>query len=307
MEYLELHREPPSNLTTMVLGFGGWIDAGEAASGTMRHLVRRLSASHLASIDPEEFFVFTQVRPSVRLTAGGLRAIRWPRSEFFTWRPAEDQPGLLLFRGMEPNRLWRTYTKLVLDLAEQCGVKRIVSVGALLAGLPHTRPPRVTGYSTDPEWRVQLEDWGVYRRPTYQGPTGIASAVLDAATRRGISHVALMGQAPHYLQGAANPSVRQALLSHVIRLLDINLDMTRLDEAVKAFRAQCDQAVANDASTLAYVRQLEQEYDSEVEEEEEEEVDHASEPLGDEDLNPDQLMQELEDFLREEREGGSEG
>ncbi len=303
MEYLELHREPPSNLTTLVLGFGGWIDAGEAASGTMRHLVRRLSASHLASIDPEEFFVFTQVRPSVRLTAGGMRSIRWPRSEFFTWRPAEDQPGLLLFRGMEPNRLWRTYTDLVLDLAEQCGVKRIVSIGALLAGLPHTRPPRVTGYSTEPEWRAQLEAWGVYRRPTYQGPTGIASTVLDAAARRGISHLALMGQAPHYLQGAANPAVRQALLSHVTRLLDIQLDMSRLDEAVKAFRAQCDQAVASDAATLAYVRQLEEEYDSEEDEEEDSNALHDD----DETLNSDQLMQELEDFLREEREGDGEG
>ncbi len=298
MDHLELHGEPPSNLTTLVLGFGGWIDAGEAASGTMRHLVRRLSASRLASIDPEEFFVFSQVRPSVRLTEGGERTIRWPRSEFFTWKPSESEPGLLLLRGMEPNRMWQTYTKLVLDLAEQCGVKRIVSIGALLAGLPHTRPPRITGYSTDPEWRARLEDWGIYRRPTYQGPTGIASTVLDAATRRGMSHLSLMGQAPHYLQGAANPAVRQALLTHVTRLLDIKLDMSRLDEAVKAFRAQCDQAVANESSTLAYVRQLEEEYDSE---------DDAESPLlHDEDLNPDKLVQELEDFLREEREGGSE-
>jgi len=298
MDHLELHGEPPTNLTTLVVGFGGWIDAGEAASGTMRHLVRRLSASHLASIDPEEFFVFSQVRPSIRLTAEGVRAIRWPRSEFFTWQPSEGEPGLLLLRGMEPNRMWRTYTKLVLDLAEQCGVKRIVSVGALLAGLPHTRPPRVTGYSTDPDWRARLEDWGIYRRPTYQGPTGIASTVLDAATRRGMSHLSFMGQAPHYLQGAANPAVRQALLNHVTRLLDIELDMSRLDEAVKAFRAQCDQAVGNDSSTRSYVRQLEEEYDSET--------DEAPPPLHEEDLNSDRLMQELEDFLREEREGDGE-
>ena len=298
MDYLELHREPPANLTTMVIGFGGWIDAGEAASGTMRYLVRRLSASHLASIDPEEFFVFTQVRPSVRLTDEGIRDIRWPRSEFYTWQPPEGQSGLLLFRGMEPNRMWRTYAKLLLDLAEQCGVKRIVSIGALLAGLPHTRPPRVTGYSNEPAWQAQLEAWGIYRRPTYQGPTGIASTVLDAATRRGMSHLSFMGQAPHYLQGAANPVVRRTLLTYVTRLLDIQLDMSRLDEAVQAFRSQCDQAVANDPSTRAYVRQLEQEYDSEV--------DEAPRSLHHEDLNSEQLMQELEDFLREEREGGTE-
>ncbi len=194
--------------------------------------------------------------------------------------------------------MWRTYTTLLLDLAEQCGVKRIVSLGALLAGLPHTRPPRVTGNTTDPEWQALLEDWGIYSRPTYQGPTGIASTLLDAANRRGIPHLSFMGQAPHYLQGAANPAVRQALLTYVNRLLGLELDVSRLDEAVKAFRARCDQVMADDPSTQAYVQELEQEYDSAVDEE--------TEALRDEVLNPDQLMQELEDFLREEREGGGE-
>ncbi len=299
MDELEYHREPPSNLTTMVIAFGGWIDAGEAATGAMRHLVRRLSASRLASIDPEDFFVFTQVRPTSRYTAEGNRVIRWPSSDFFTWQPTNGQAGLLLFRGMEPNRRWRTYANLLLDLAQQCGVKRIVSLGALLAALPHTRPPRVTGSSTDPDWQARLEDWGIYRRPTYEGPTGIASAVQDAATRRGIPYLTFMGQAPHYLQASANPAVSRALLTYVTRLLDIDIDVSRLDEAVKAFRARCDQVVANDSSTQAYVQQLEQEYDSAVDEE-------APGPLLDEDLNPEKLMQELEDFLREEREGGGE-
>jgi proteasome assembly chaperone (PAC2) family protein len=299
MDYLEFHREPPSNLTTMVVGFGGWIDAGEAATGAIRHIVRRLSAPHLASIDPEEFFIFTQVRPNVRLAADGNRIIRWPRSEFYTWQPPDGRAGLLLFRGMEPNRMWRTYAKLLLDVAQQCGVQRIVSLGALLAGIPHTRPPRVTGNSTAPEWQDLLEDWGIYRRPTYQGPTGISSVLLDAAARRGLAHLSFMGQAPHYLQGSTNPAVRQALLTYVARLLDIELDLSRLDEAVKAFRMQCDQAVAVDSSTQAYVQQLEQEYDATGNEEEQ--------SLRDEDLNPEQLMQELEDFLREEREGGGEG
>src|SRR5262245_14945145 len=160
MDELEFHREPPTNLPTMVVAFGGWIDAGEAATGAIRHLVRHLSAPRLASIDPEEFFVFTQTRPTVRITADGMRAIRWPRSEFFTWQPPDGRSGILLFRGMEPHRMWRAYSQLLLDVAERCGVKRIVSLGALLAALPHTRPPRVTGNSTDSDWRALLEDWG---------------------------------------------------------------------------------------------------------------------------------------------------
>src|SRR4029450_4501710 len=201
MDYIEFHRESPSHLPTMVVAFGGWIDAGEAVTGAMRYLVRHLSASHLASIDPEEFFDFTKVRPVVRLTADGERTIRWPRSAFWTWQPPESRAGLLLFRRMEPPWRWRAYATLLLDVAAQCGVQRIVSLGALLAALPHTRPPRVTGSSTDATWQAQLEAWGMYRRPRYEGPTGIASVVLDAATRRGMSYLTLMGQAPHYLQG----------------------------------------------------------------------------------------------------------
>jgi proteasome assembly chaperone (PAC2) family protein len=298
MDYVEFHREPPTNLPTMVVAFGGWIDAGEAVTGAMRYLIRHLPAVHLASIDSEEFFDFTKVRPVVRITADGQRAIRWPRIEFFTWQPPESHTGLLLFRGMEPHRLWRTYSKLLLDVAEQCGVKRIVSLGALLAALPHTRPPRVTGSSTDPAWQALLEEWGIYRRPSYEGPTGIATAFLDAAKQRGMLSLSFMGQSPHYLQGSTNPAVSRALLTYLTRLLGLALDLSQLDEAVQAFGTRCDQAVAHDASIQTYVRQLEQDYDAVV--------DEAPHPLRDENLNAEQLMQELEDFLREEREGRSE-
>jgi proteasome assembly chaperone (PAC2) family protein len=298
MDHVEFHREPPSNLTTMVMAFGGWIDAGEAATGAMRHLIRHLSAVRLASIDSEAFFVLTQSRPSVRVTADGNRVIRWPRSEFFMWQPPDGQAGLLLFRAMEPHLLWRTYAQLLLDVAERCGVQRIVSLGALLAGLPHTRPPRVTGSSTDSNWQARLAEWGMLRRPSYQGPTGIATVVLEAAARRGMPYLSLMGQAPHYLQASANPAVSRALLTYVTRLLGIECDVSRFDEAVQAFSAQCDQVVAHDVSIQAYVRQLEQEYD--------ETVDEKSHPRRDDDLNTERLMQELEDFLREEREGGGE-
>ena len=298
MDAVEFHREPPSNVPTMVVAFGGWIDAGEAVTGAMRYLVRHLAASHLASIDPEDFFDFTQVRPVVRLTAEGERLIRWPRSAFWTWQPPEGHAGLLMFRGMEPQRRWRAYATALLDVAERCGVTRIVSLGALVAAVPHTRPPRVTGSSTDPAWHALLEEWGIYRRPSYEGPTGIASVVLEAARRRGMASLSLMGQAPHYLEGATNPAVSRTLLTVVTRLLSLELDMSQLDTAVKVFGARCDQAVAQDADTQAYVRQLEQDYDTTV--------DEVPRPQRDGDFNSEQLMQELEEFLREEREGRAE-
>ena len=199
MDEVEWRREPPANIPTLVTTFSGWIDAGEAATDAMRFLVRQLAAEPLADIDLEDFVDFTQVRPVVRLTAEGERTIRWPRSAFWIWQPPQGGAGLLLFRGLEPQRRWRTYATLLLDVAARCGVQRIVSLGAMLMDLPHTRPPRVTGSSTDPHWHAQLEAWGMARRSRYEGPTGIASVMLDAARRRDMASLTVMGQAPHYL------------------------------------------------------------------------------------------------------------
>jgi len=299
MDEVEFHREPPSNIPTMVTAFGGWIDAGEAATGAMRYLVRQLAAVPLASIDPEDFVDFSQVRPVVRLTAEGERTIRWPRNAFWIWQPPEGGAGLLLFRGLEPQRRWRTYATLLLDVAARCGVQRIVSLGAVLAAVPHTRPPHVTGTSTDPAWQARLEACGMMtRRSRYEGPTGIASVVVDAAWRRGMASCNVRGQAPHYLQRTTNPAVSRALLTAVTRLLDLELDLSPFEAAVQAFRTQCDQAVAQDAATQAYVRQLEQDYDAMGEE--------APRSRRDDAFNPEQLMHELEDFLRQERDRGTE-
>ena len=298
MDEVAWHGEPPSNIPTMVTAFSGWIDAGEAATDAMRFLVRQLAAEPLAAIDLEDFVDFTQARPVVRLTAAGERTIRWPRSAFWLWQPPEPRAGLLLFRGLEPQRRWRTYATALLDVAARCGVQRLVSLGAMLADLPHTRPPRVTGSSTDPHWHAQFEAWGMARRSRYEGPTGIASVMLEAARHRGIATLTVMGQAPHYLQRTTNPAMRQALLTTVARLLDLDLDVSPLDAAVQAFRRRCDQAVAQDAATQAYVRQLEQAYDATG--------DEAPRPRREDDFNPEQLMHELEDFLRQERDRGAE-
>ena len=299
MDEVEFHCEPPTNLSTMVVAFGGWVDAGEAATGAMRSLVRQLAATPLATIDPEGFVDFTTIRPVVRLSATGQRTIRWPRIAWWTWQPPTGEAGLLLFRGVEPQRRWRTYATLLLDVAARCGVQRIVSLGAVLEAVPHTRPSRVTGSSTDRAWHAQVEACGIRtRRGRYEGPTGIATVVADAAMRRGLPTLTLRGQAPYYLQGAPNPAVSQALLTAVARLLDLELDVSPFEAAVRAFRAQCDQAVAQDATTQAYVRELEQTYDATG--------DAEPHPPRDDAFNPAQLMHELEDFLRQERDRDTE-
>src|SRR5881397_157174 len=218
MDDIEFHGEPPSTIPTMVMAFGGWVDAGDAATGALRSLVHQLTATPLATIDPEAFVDFTTLRPVVRLSVEGERTIRWPRIAFWTWQRPADGAGLLLFRGVEPQQRWRTYATLLLDVAARCGVQRIVSLGAVLAGVPHTRPPRVTGSSTDPTWQAQLEACGMRtRRSRYEGPTGIATIVMDAARQRGVASCNVRGQAPHYLQRTTNPAVSRALLTAVTR------------------------------------------------------------------------------------------
>jgi proteasome assembly chaperone (PAC2) family protein len=298
MDHVEFDREPPANLTTLVMAFGGWIDAGRAATGALRHLADDLRAARVARIIPEEFFVFTQERPEVRLRPDGGRDIHWPRSEFFAWHP-DGRDGILLFNGPEPHQRWQAYTKAFLGVAERCGVRRIVSLGALLAGAPHTRPVRVTARCTDPAAKALLEAWGIYRPPTYEGPTGISTIVLDAAERRGMQHVGFMGQAPHYLPDSENPAAIETLVSYVARLLNLSPDMSQFAEAIQDFRIQCDRAVAKDRATREHVRKLEQEYDAAAAEEQQ--------PLPGGEIDSDRLMRDVEDFLRRQGEGGAGG
>jgi proteasome assembly chaperone (PAC2) family protein len=183
-------------------------------------------------------------------------------------------------------------------VAERCGVRRIVSLGALLASVPHTRPIRVTARCTEPSVRSLLEAWGIYRVPTYEGPTGISSVILDAAGRRDMEHVGFMGQAPHYLPDTENPAAIEALVSYAARLLRVNPDMSSFAETIREFRTQVDRAVARDRATREHVRQLEQQYDAAAGEE--------AQRLPDGELDSEKLMRELQDFLRKQREGGAE-
>jgi proteasome assembly chaperone (PAC2) family protein len=157
----------------------------------------------------------------------------------------------------------------------------------------------VTARCTDPAAKSLLEAWGIYRPPTYEGPTGISTVVLDAAERRGMQHVGFMGQAPHYLPDAENPAAIEALVTYVARLLNLSPDMSSFAEAIQDFRVQCDRAVARDRATGEHVRDLEKEYDAEAGEEQH--------PLPGGELDSDRLMRDVEDFLRKQRESGAGG
>jgi len=288
-------------LDHLVIAYGGWPDAAESATNTIKFLLRKLEAKKFAEIDPEEFFVFTQERPRTSRTRDGRRRIHWPANEFYQWTsPAGDNNGekscgktngLMFLLGMEPNLRWRTFSNIIADLAQEAGIKSVIHVGALLDAVPHTRPVRLTGSSTQPDLQKALDSASV-GSSNYQGPTGISTAVMEACTRRGIAYASLWGHTSHYLQAAPNYRISYTLAKSLVTLLDLPIDLTEMRAAANTFDAEVLKAINDDDQLAEYIKKLEDKYD--------ESVTSSDMP------EPADVVRELEQFLRSRRISGSE-
>ncbi|MCH8896783.1 MAG: PAC2 family protein [Chloroflexi bacterium] len=300
-EYLTIHDPPQRNLDHLVIAYGGWPDAAESATNTIKYLLRKLEAKKFAEIDPEEFFVFTQERPRTSRTRDGHRRIHWPANEFYQWTsPSGDNngekgggktSGLMFLLGMEPNLRWRTFSNIIADLAQEAGIKSVIHVGALLDAVPHTRPVRLTGSSTEPDLQKALDSASV-GSSNYQGPTGISTAVMEACTRRGIAYASLWGHTSHYLQAAPNYRISYTLAKSLVTLLDLPIDLTEMRAAANTFDAEVLKAINDDDQLAEYIKKLEDKYD--------ESVTSSDMP------EPADVVRELEQFLRSRRISGSE-
>ncbi|MBM3942087.1 MAG: hypothetical protein FJ316_04020 [SAR202 cluster bacterium] len=292
MSYVTVHQTPPGQQEYLLLAFAGWPDAAESATTTLRYLTRRLNANKLAEIDPEEFYDFTKERPRSSRTKDGRRRVHWPANEFYYWEREGAGAHPLFFVGVEPNLKWRTFAGLIADLAVERGVKTVVQVGALLDAVPHTRPVRLTGSATRPEMQQVLDSASI-KSSNYQGPTGIGSAVMEACAARGIGYGSLWGHTAHYLQAAPNYRVAYTLARHLVRLLDLPVNLAELEAAAGTFDQEVAKAIAKDEQLAEYAKKLEERYDQSAAENGEEELPEASE-----------VMQELEQFLRSEQRRG---
>ena len=289
-DYLKIHETPLAPLDHLIIAYGGWPDAAESATNTIKYLLRKLEAKKFAEIDPEEFFVFTQERPRSSRTRDGRRRIHWPGNEFYYWTEEgrDDTRGIMFLLGTEPNLRWRTFSSIVADLAQQSGVKTVVHIGALLDAVPHTRPVRLTGSSTQPELQQALESASV-GTSNYQGPTGISSAVMEACTAQGMGYASLWGHTSHYLQAAPNYRISHTLAQNLVRLLDLPVELSELKAAADTFDAEVVKAVTDDDQLTDYIRKLEDRYD---------------ESVTDSDMpDPSDVVHELEQFLRSRRSG----
>lgn len=296
MTHLILENIPSLRQPLCIVAFAGWNDAAGAATAAVKFLIEGLGASRFASIDPEDFYNFSEVRPHIRFVdeAKSEREIVWPANEFYYAELPELPQDVILGVGVEPHYHWKTFSGLLLRLVEECRISLVVSLGALLADVVHTRPVGITGASGDAELRARLG----MRSSRYEGPTGIVGVLHDSCLRHGVPGVSLWANVPHYISGLPNPKATLALVRRIMSLVDLDLDLTELQDASRAFEAQLAEALAQDPKIAAYVKQIEERLA--------EEEKHS--PEGRDDLpTGKELVEELERFLRNRRKDKGQG
>jgi proteasome assembly chaperone (PAC2) family protein len=248
--------DPPDlRSPTLVAAFLGWNDAASAATTALEAVAVSLDSEVVARIDPEEFFDFQDTRPTVRLTAGQTRRIEWPANTLIAAPAPTAERDLVVLSGTEPSLRWRGFSELVVGAAERLGVEMVITLGALIADVPHTRPVPITGLATD---RDLVERLGL-SRSKYEGPTGIVGVIHDACRKRGLTSASLWAAVPHYVAAVPNPKAALALLRRLEGMTGVAIEASELEEAAERFDEQIDRAVAANPEIEELVQRLEQE------------------------------------------------
>jgi proteasome assembly chaperone (PAC2) family protein len=292
MDPLRIHVRPERvRRPVLILAFAGWNDAAEAATTAARYLATGFRAEKFADIDPEEFYHFGLNRPYVRFKAGSSteREVVWPFTEFSVAQSPALPRDVIVGVAAEPHLRWKTYCDAILRLAAACEATLVLTLGALLAEVAHTRPIRLVGGASDPELGAVL---GI--RPTkYEGPTGIVGVLNTVCRDRGMPTASLWANVPHYISGIENPKATLALVRRVLTVLGARLDLSDLEEAGRQFDQNLAEIVAQNAKIRGYLTRLEARKDD----------DEESTPAGaTSDLPPaSELVEEIEQFLRRQR------
>jgi proteasome assembly chaperone (PAC2) family protein len=268
----------------LVCAFKGWNDAGDAASAAVQFLGASHSATRFAQIDPEDFYDFQATRPRIKLDESNTRELTWPNVEVYEARVPRAPRDLVLLTGPEPSMRWRTFCAAVVELAEALGVQMVVTVGALLADVPHSRPVSITGLSSDDALTAHLG----LNRSSYEGPTGITGVLWQACAEAGLPSASLWAAVPHYVAAAPNPKAALALVRKLEGLVGVTVDASELEGAAADYERQVSLAVQSDPDVQAFVERLER-----AAEEEDEDRDPTELPSGD------VIAREFQRFLRQ--------
>lgn len=281
----------------LITAFRGWNDGGQGATMAAGFLARHWAAERFADIDPENYFDFQATRPQVTLEDGITRRIEWPENEFLHARVESLGRDVILLLGVEPNLRWRTFNALIVGLAQRLGVDLVISLGALLADVPHTRPAPVSGTASTPVLVKQLE----LEQSRYEGPTGIVGVINQMARAENIPTASLWASMPFYVQRTPNPKGTLAILERLNHSFGFDLTLHDLEVFAARFEAQVASDIESNPEVAGYARRM-------AEQAEEEAEDEIEIELAPDDELPDagEMVDELERFLREQRnEGGS--
>lgn len=273
----------------MVIAFGGWSDAGEAATGVITHLLSELGISDaedidngkstlIGEVDSEDYYDFQVNRPLIFVDSSMIRSLTWPGVQVFGVRNPDGERDFVLIRGVEPSMRWRTFASEILDLAEDLEVELVITLGSMLADTPHTRAIPISGTGAHPEIATRL---GV-EVSRYEGPTGILAVIQDGCVRRGIDAIALWAAVPHYANATPSPKATLALVNGLEDFLEISLPQGELPEKALSWEAAVNQMVKEDSDIEEYIKTLEESKDA----------NEISDDSGEE------LAREVERFLR---------
>ena len=255
---MELDGVPDLDDPVLVAAFEGWNDAGEAATGVVEHLEEAWQAVPLGKIDPEDYYDFQVNRPHVSVDETGVRSLDWPTTRVSLARPAGVGRDVVLIRGIEPNMRWRGFCAELLAAVHDLGVERIVTLGALLADVPHTRPVPVTVSTSDEKLAKSLG----LEPSRYQGPTGIVGVLQDAARRDGLVATTLWAAVPHYVAQSPCPKATLVLLRRIEDLLNLPVPLGDLPDEARAWQHGVEELATEDPEIADYVRRLEQARDT---------------------------------------------
>jgi predicted ATP-grasp superfamily ATP-dependent carboligase len=277
VEFVHIEHDPALRRPNLVAAFRGWNDAGGAASLAAGYLRAVTDAERCAVIDSEPFIDYQQTRPTVQLVDGDVRRLDWPETEIY----ASEKSDLVVVVGTEPNMRWRAFSGAIADLARRYRVNLVITMGALLADTPHTRPVPVSATASDDELMQRFD----LARSTYEGPTGIVGVLHDACARAGLRSASLWAATPHYISATPNPQAALALLQRLSEMIGTPPGSNELERAASEYALRVASAISDDPDIAGYVQQLE------------EAADAADPPSGDE------LAADFERYLREQTDG----
>lgn len=282
-----LANRPELRSPVLITAFEGWNDAGDAASIAARHLADRWDSTSLAEVDAEHFYDFSTTRPLVRLDDQRRRTLSWPTNLFKACRVPGAANDAVILLGLEPQLRWRTFCRQVVETARLLDVSRVITLGALLADVPHSRPVDVYGSSGDETLMAELG----LSPSGYEGPTGIVGVLAAECADAGIPTASFWAAVPSYVPGAPSPKAGLALVQRVTELVGTSVYCTDLEIAAATYERQVDQLVAEDDDTAEYVADLEEAWDGQ-----DDELDEDPEEL---ENDPETLLAEVEQFLRD--------